>query len=555
MAPTIDTETHTQPAAPSVETSAVSPGLVQQDLYFGRNIAGGGEVSEAEFQAFIDTEITPRFPDGLTVYDANGQFLDSTNTLIQEPSQVVTLIFENTLANQAEVDQIIAAYKQQFQQESVLEIVNADELKIGFDEADDLIENDPIPELIQQDLFFGRNIAGGGEVSEAKFQAFIDTEITPRFPDGLTVYDADGQFLDSAGNLIQEPSQVVSLIFEDTVENEQSIDQIIAAYKQQFQQESVLEVVNEAVNVGFGQSEDLIDNDPIPELIQTDLYFGRNIAGGGEVSEAEFQQFLDQEITPRFPDGLTVYDADGQFLDSTNTLVQEPSKVVSLIFEDTLDNEAAIDQIIQAYKQQFQQESVLQVVDENIQVAFDTDTIFLGDLNNRFDGLKNFSDIIDGQGGNDRIRGLSGDDLLRGGTGHDWLNGNFGDDILLGEGGNDTLIGARGVDTLTGGEGHDSFRFNNLNQVGDRIIDFVAGEDKILIRAASFGGKLVACAPIFPDQFSLGMIAVDGEVRFIYNNLSGELFFDRDGNGHQVQVLLAVLSGAPALSNVDIVVI
>ncbi len=353
--------------------------LVQEDLYFGRNIAGGGEVSEAEFQAFIDAEITPRFPNGLTTYDADGQFLNDSNILIREPSQVISLIFENTPKNQAEIDRIIEAYKQQFQQESVLEVINEDNLKIGFDEAEDLIDNDLTPELIQEDLYFGRNIAGGGTVSEEAFQAFIDAEITPRFPDGLTVYDADGQFLDSAGNLIQEPSQVVSLIFEDTVENEQDIDEIVAAYKQTFQQESVLEVVNEAVEVGFGQSEDLIDNDPTPELIQTDLYFGRNIAGGGEVSEEAFQSFVDAEVTPRFPNGLTVYDADGQFLDSTETLIQEASKVVSLIFEDTVENEAAVDQIIQVYKQQFQQESVLQVVDEDIHVAFDTDPLTGGE--------------------------------------------------------------------------------------------------------------------------------------------------------------------------------
>jgi hypothetical protein len=112
-------------------------------------------------------------------------------------------------------------------------------------------------------------------------------------------------------------------------------------------------VVNEEVNIGFDESADLIDNDPIPELIQSDLYFGRNITGGGEISEAEFQKFLEREITPRFPDGLTVYEADGQFLDSTGTLIKEPSKVVSLIFEDTAENEAAIEQIIVAYKQQF----------------------------------------------------------------------------------------------------------------------------------------------------------------------------------------------------------
>jgi hypothetical protein len=441
----------TSVAANNTAATTAAPKLIQQDLYFGRNIAGGGEVSEAEFQAFIDAEITPRFPNGLTLYDANGQFLDSTGTLIQEPSQVVTLIFEDTLANQAEIDEIIAVYKLQFQQQSVLEVGNEDQLKISFDPADDLIDNDLIPELIQQDLYFGRNIAGGGEVSEAEFQAFIDEVITPQFPNGLTVYDADGQFLNSTGNLIQEPSQVVTLIFEDTVENEQAIDQIVEIYKQKFQQESVLEVVNEEVKVGFGQSEDLIDNDVIPELIQADLYFGRNIAGVGEVSEAEFQAFVDQEVTPRFPDGLTIYDADGQFLDSTGTLIQEPSKVISLIFTDTVENEAAINEIIQVYKEQFQQESVLQVVDEEIQVAFDTDTIFLNDLDNRAKGFRNSDDIIKGRGGNDNIRGLSGNDLLFGEAGNDWLSGGRGHDTLVGGSDRDifALRPRSGTDTIT----------------------------------------------------------------------------------------------------------
>ncbi|MBW4534444.1 MAG: DUF3574 domain-containing protein [Pleurocapsa minor HA4230-MV1] len=449
-----------------IEFSSDQPKLIQEDLYFGRNIAGGGEVSEAEFQAFIDTEITPQFPDGLTVYETNGQFLDSNGNLIQEPSQVISLIFENTLENQGKIDRITESYQQQFKQESVLEVVNEDQL-IGFDESTDLIDNDPIPELIQEDLYFGRNIAGGGEVSEAEFQAFIDAEITPRFPDGLTVYDADGQFLDSTGNLTQ-PSQVVSLIFEDTPENEQSIDRLIAAYKQQFQQESVLEVVNEEVNIGFDESADLIDNDPIPESIQSDLYFGRNITGGGEVSEAEFQAFIDAEITPRFPDGLTVYEADGQFLDSTGTLIKEPSKVVSLIFEDTAENEAAIEQIIVAYKQQFQQESILQIVDEEIQVAFDSDNIFMDDGEPTFCGFEDSKKLID--------------DLLPGGAGYD---------ILLGEVGDDTLIGAQGQDLYS-----------------DTITEFITTE-QILFPVTSFESMPGEASALSLDQFTLGMTAFD----------------------------------------------
>lgn len=346
-----------------------APALIQEDLYFGRNIGTTGQVTETEFQQFLNQIITPLFPDGLTVYDAKGQFSDSTNTQIREPSKVVSLLYEDSLTNQQSINQIIDAYKNQFQQDSVLRVANRD-ITVSFDPADDSIENDPTPELIQVDLYFGRNIGTTGKVSERQFQQFLNQNITPQFPDGLTVYDADGQFLDSSNTLIQEPSKVVSLIIEDTEANEQAIDKIINQYKHQFQQESVLEVVNEEVKVGFGGSEDLIDNDSVPEQIQVDLYFGRNIGTTRKVTNREFRQFLNDIVTPEFPDGLTVYDAKEQFLDQSERLIREPSKLVSLIIEDTQANEQSISEIIAAYKHQFQQESVLQVVDEGIGVAF-----------------------------------------------------------------------------------------------------------------------------------------------------------------------------------------
>ncbi|GAB4372511.1 MAG: hypothetical protein Kow00121_14940 [Elainellaceae cyanobacterium] len=346
-----------------------APALIQEDLYFGRNIGTTGQVTETEFQQFLNQIITPLFPDGLTVYNAKGQFLDSTNTQIREPSKVVSLLYEDSLTNRRSINQIIDTYKNQFQQESVLRVANRD-ITISFDPANDSIENNPTPELIQVDLYFGRNIGTTGKVSERQFQQFLNQKITPQFPDGLTVYDADGQFLDSSNTLIQEPSKIVSLIIEDTETNEQAIDTIINQYKHQFQQESVLEVVNEEVKVGFGGSEDLIDNDPVPEQIQVDLYFGRNIGTTGKVTNREFRQFLNDIVTPEFPNGLTVYDAKGQFLDQSKRLIREPSKLVSLIIEDTQANEQSISEIIAAYKHQFQQESVLQVVDEEIGVAF-----------------------------------------------------------------------------------------------------------------------------------------------------------------------------------------
>lgn len=355
------------PVFPANKTATV---LIQQDLYFGRNIGTTGQVTEQQFQQFLEEVVTPRFPDSVTEYDAKGQFLDSSGTLIREPSKVISLVYEDQSNNQQAIDEIINVYKQRFQQESILQVKNQD-VAIGFGQGEDLIVNDPTPELIQVDLYFDRDAGIKERGGDRQLNQFLKKELTPRFPNGLTVYDAEEQSQDYSNDPSREPSKVVSLIIEDTEANEQLLYQVIDAYEEQFQQKSVLEVVNEEVKVGFGQGEDLIDNSPVPELIQIDLYFGCNIGTTRRVSNRQFNQFLRDEITPRFPDGLTVYDAKGQFLDSTNRLIREPSKVVSLILEDTQINEDSISQIIDAYKQKFQQESVLAVVDETLNVAFD----------------------------------------------------------------------------------------------------------------------------------------------------------------------------------------
>jgi hypothetical protein len=313
--------------------------------------------------------ITPRFPDGLTTFNANGQFRDNTGTTIQERSKVVTLFVDDASAPQASIDAIAAAYRRQFRQESVLQVGNRDDLRVSFGEGD-LFANSSTPKLIQTDLYFGRNISGGGLVSESQFQAFVDGVVTPRFPAGLTILDAQGQFKDSTGTIIKEPSKLLTLVLDDTVTNENSVNQVIREYIQQFNQESVLVAANEAVTVSFGTSSDLFDNSAVPKLIQTDLYFGRNISGGGMVSEGEFQMFLDTVVTPFFPAGLTVFDAQGQFLGSSGALIREASKLLTLILEDTLLNEGFVNEVIDTYLDRFNQESVLAVFDQDVAVSF-----------------------------------------------------------------------------------------------------------------------------------------------------------------------------------------
>ena len=97
--------------------------LIQDELYFGRN-KPIGQVSERDFQLFLQNEVTPRFPDGLTVLDADGQFL-SSNGIVKEKTKLLILIHASSQADQQEIQEIIDKYKQQFQQESVLQVTNA----------------------------------------------------------------------------------------------------------------------------------------------------------------------------------------------------------------------------------------------------------------------------------------------------------------------------------------------------------------------------------------------------------------------------------------------
>jgi hypothetical protein len=94
---------------------------------------------------------------------------------------------------------------------------------------------------------------------------------------------------------------------------------------------------------------------------RTELFFGSAKPGGSEVTPEEFQQFLDDEITPRFPDGLTLLIGLGQFRDSSGVIIQERSMLLILLYPvETLgDSSVKIEQIREVYKKLFQQESVL----------------------------------------------------------------------------------------------------------------------------------------------------------------------------------------------------
>jgi hypothetical protein len=89
------------------------------------------------------------------------------------------------------------------------------------------------------------------------------------------------------------------------------------------------------------------------------LFFGRDIPGRGPLTDAEWTNFVASAITPQFPDGFTVLDANGQWLDqATGKTIQEQSKVLLLAADPDSDLKTRIGSVVDAYRKQFHQQSV-----------------------------------------------------------------------------------------------------------------------------------------------------------------------------------------------------
>ena len=94
--------------------------MARIELYFGLS-RPGGTVSDAEFRSFVEAQVTPRFPDGLTLLAGSGQWRDASGVLHVEASKLLILLVS---PNDPQVDTKINAirddYRRRFEQQSVL---------------------------------------------------------------------------------------------------------------------------------------------------------------------------------------------------------------------------------------------------------------------------------------------------------------------------------------------------------------------------------------------------------------------------------------------------
>ena len=99
------------------------------------------------------------------------------------------------------------------------------------------------------------------------------------------------------------------------------------------------------------------------KYVRTELYFGRSLPDGSVVSDEEWNKFLNDVVTSRFPDGFTVLDGVGQYRNKNGQIIKEQSKVIVFLYSRRTqkDSSTKIDEIRAAYVKLFSQESVLRL--------------------------------------------------------------------------------------------------------------------------------------------------------------------------------------------------
>ncbi|MEH2435017.1 MAG: calcium-binding protein [Nostoc sp.] len=197
-----------------------------------------------------------------------------------------------------------------------------------------------------------------------------------------------------------------------------------------------------------------------------------------------------------------------------------------------------------------------------------SDPYSLRDISITYDSRSIGNNTLNGGAGDDNLNASNskGNNLLDGGAGNDYISasnasgkntlyGGSGNDTIYGGSGNDILAGGFGNDTLYGGSGNDTFVFNSFNEGIDRLYDFKATNELIQVSAAGFGGGL-SPGSLNTNQFTLGASATTNAQRFIYDNVTGGLFFDQDGSASGfTQVKFAQLSAGLSLTNNNFVVV
>jgi Ca2+-binding RTX toxin-like protein len=143
------------------------------------------------------------------------------------------------------------------------------------------------------------------------------------------------------------------------------------------------------------------------------------------------------------------------------------------------------------------------------------------------------------------------------------LLGNNSANKLAGTSGNDVIIGLGGADTLTGNAGADQFVFNTALKKGMAVAtiadfshsqgDVIDLDHTIFTALTNVGvGAALASADFYASSKGVAHLATD---HILYNTSTGALSYDPDGTGSAAAIQFAVVTGHPALTAHDFMVV
>ena len=102
-----------------------------------------------------------------------------------------------------------------------------------------------------------------------------------------------------------------------------------------------------------------------PPVAVFTLFFGRAIPGRDDLTDKEWRSFLDNTVTANLPNGYTILDADGAWMNPiTRRTIREATKVLVIALPEVPDSVAAINRVRTAYQLKFHQQLVGMTVEQ-----------------------------------------------------------------------------------------------------------------------------------------------------------------------------------------------
>jgi len=91
-------------------------------------------------------------------------------------------------------------------------------------------------------------------------------------------------------------------------------------------------------------------------VVSDRLFCGLSIPGGGTVSQADVDRFVEEIVEPRFPEGFTIWRARGEWRGGSEEVV-----ILEIVHPAHLRLDRSVQEIAQEYRRRFRQEAVLRV--------------------------------------------------------------------------------------------------------------------------------------------------------------------------------------------------